>query len=45
MTLGEALSRDFELHVAASGKENLDMARTMCPDLILLDVAMPGMDG
>jgi CheY-like chemotaxis protein len=30
---------------AASGAEALRMARSMDPDLILLDVRMPGMDG
>ena len=30
---------------AASGEEALDVARKSNPDLILLDIRMPGMDG
>ncbi len=35
----------FELIACASGQEALDRAATLAPDLILLDVMMPGMDG
>jgi DNA-binding NarL/FixJ family response regulator len=30
---------------AASGEEALELAATLCPDLVLLDVHMPGIDG
>jgi DNA-binding NarL/FixJ family response regulator len=30
---------------ASDGLEALDLARQLCPDLVLMDVAMPGMDG
>ncbi len=40
------LLRDMgELYVATRGDEALDMARDRDPDLILLDVEMPGMNG
>lgn len=35
----------FQLTECASGQEALDRATTLTPDLILLDVMMPGMDG
>ncbi len=35
----------YEALVAASGIQGLDLARKMPPDLILLDLSMPGMDG
>ena len=35
----------FELTPCASGQEALDKVMAMTPDLILLDVMMPGMDG
>lgn len=36
---------DFELIICASGQEALDAVGGYRPDLILLDVMMPGMDG
>lgn len=30
---------------ASSGEEALDLVRRQCPDLVLLDLRMPGMDG
>ncbi len=36
---------DFELKICASGQEALDTVGDYCPDFILLDVMMPGMDG
>ena len=35
----------FELAVCASGEEALARAEAFAPQLILLDVMMPGMDG
>lgn len=35
----------LEIHNASSGSAGLSMARQLKPDVILLDVAMPGIDG
>jgi diguanylate cyclase (GGDEF)-like protein len=43
--LSAALEDDYEICFATSGTEALDVARSVLPDLILLDVMMPGMDG
>ena len=37
--------RDYQLHYAASGQEAIDCLNLFEPDVILLDVMMPGMDG
>lgn len=36
---------NYEIYTASSGEEALKIAREVVPDLILLDVMMPGMDG
>jgi DNA-binding response OmpR family regulator len=38
-------TQDFEVLLAADGREALDVVRTSDPDLILLDIMMPNMDG
>jgi len=35
----------YTVHVCSSGQEAVDTAAEFAPDLILLDVMMPGMDG
>lgn len=35
----------FDVEICGSGEEALQKAPAFCPDLILLDVMMPGMDG
>jgi DNA-binding response OmpR family regulator len=35
----------YEVVTAAGGQEALDLLNSACPDLILLDVIMPGIDG
>lgn len=35
----------FELEICSSGEEALEKTETFSPDLLLLDVMMPGMDG
>jgi len=37
--------RGFEMLVAVDGEEGLDLARSARPDLIVLDMGLPGMDG
>jgi diguanylate cyclase (GGDEF)-like protein len=43
--LGEALSQDYDVRFACSGQEGLTIAMADPPDVILLDVVMPEMDG
>ena len=43
--LGEALTDDYEVQFANSGAEALQLAQQAPPDLILLDIMMPEMDG
>src|ERR687892_256113 len=35
----------FEVHVAPDGQAGVEMAKSVDPDLILMDVAMPKLDG
>lgn len=35
----------FEVHTASAGKEGLSIARNIHPDLIILDVMLPEIDG
>ncbi len=39
------LAGDYDLVLAQDGPEALELAHALQPDLILLDVMMPGMDG
>jgi len=45
MTLGAALEGEFELQFASSGAKGIALALKSPPDLILLDVMMPEVDG
>ena len=35
----------YEVSIAADGREGVALARELKPDLILMDIQMPGMDG
>jgi len=35
----------YEITVASDGREGVALARKLMPDLILMDIQMPGMDG
>lgn len=43
--LVELLGDDYEIMVAMDGKECLEAVQVQTPDIFLLDVMMPGMDG
>ena len=40
-----ALADEFEVAGAVSGEEAVDLARRLRPDVILLDVMLPGLSG
>jgi two-component system cell cycle response regulator DivK len=35
----------FEVHEADTGEEGVEMARTLGPDLVVMDLGLPGMSG
>ena len=39
------LMGDFEVDIATNGKRGIFLAKKTKPDLVLLDILMPGMDG
>ncbi|MET0249933.1 MAG: diguanylate cyclase [Sphingobium sp.] len=43
--INAVLEDDYDVCFATSGEQALDVARAAQPDLVLLDVLMPGMDG
>lgn len=43
--LAELLGEEYELAAAAGGEECLQQVRAFSPDLVLLDIMMPGVDG
>ncbi len=45
LTLVESLDADYDVSIATDGKSALEIVRLNSPDLILLDIIMPGMDG
>ena len=45
MALAHFLNNQYEVLVATNGQEGLKVAETHLPDIILLDVIMPGLTG
>jgi len=43
--LTDILSEKYELHVAKDGYSGIEIAKAELPDLILLDIVLPRMDG
>lgn len=44
--LGEALEQlDYDVRIAADGHQALDLAERWLPDIAILDIGLPGMDG
>ncbi|MEH2175496.1 PAS domain S-box protein [Nostoc sp.] len=38
-------SRGYQIILANNGQQAIDLVRVQCPDLIVMDIQMPGMDG
>ncbi len=39
------LKKGYDLVMAVDGEQSLELARTEAPDLILMDISLPGLDG
>ncbi len=39
------LKKGYELVMAVDGEQGIEMARAEAPDLILMDISLPGLDG
>jgi two-component system cell cycle response regulator DivK len=39
------VNRGFEMVIAVDGEQAIDLARSEAPDLILMDISLPGLDG
>lgn len=39
------LKRDYEVAIAVDGEQGVEMAHSESPDLILMDMSLPGIDG
>jgi two-component system cell cycle response regulator DivK len=39
------LKAGFEMVIAVDGEQAVDLARSQAPDLILMDISLPGLDG
>lgn len=44
-TLIQTMLRDYTIHATANAEEGIQLIRELNPDLVLLDLRMPGMDG
>ncbi len=44
-SLGDLLEEEYEVRIATNGPDALDIVKLSAPDLILLDIMMPGMGG
>jgi twitching motility two-component system response regulator PilH len=45
LKLGFAMKTAFQVHTATQGEEGIRLAKTMKPDIILLDIMMPDISG
>ncbi|KYG59588.1 response regulator [Planococcus maritimus] len=46
LLLKEVFEREgYETWIAGSGREALELTEEECPDMVLMDMKMPGMDG
>ncbi len=45
LLISNMLRKDYAVIEATDGKEAVDLTRSQKPDLILMDIMMPGMDG
>jgi len=45
IALTHILSSDYKIYAAKSGRDGIELASNYMPDVILLDIRMPGMDG
>ena len=43
--IASILREDYQVKAATRGEKALEIARKSAPDIILLDIMMPGMDG